>query len=772
MLHTYVQLSGVILSAHSRHIESIKDKGRPKRSLAWTWLITYVLILLLPIFTSFFVFSSYQRIVRTEIDRSNKSVLNLTKQTIDQNFQDLRSIGYQLTLNPRHMRFANTYGSVQRSERMNLYELASDMTSYAAAQGYGNNLFTYYENTDSIVGPGAFYSNPSFYENVLAHRGITEERWLETISNDLVHQLVALGETQGGEQELLFIHSLKHYEMSSSQKLIAVLNSDQLSWPGGQAPDTKSSTSLIIRGAANRVLTVLGDLTLSANSIQKIESLDQSSELILDGEEYMFSLVESDVIGASYVALIPSNIYWESAQRLIAIILIASATALILGIALIILIVRRQYTPVENLITYLSTQNLNLEDRPANELDYIQASVETILQSKNTMEDRLESQNQQLRQTVMNRLLHGTINPTSLAQQDFPSLDLVFLHDHFTVVVFYMDKYGDDLSLAHFILRNIFEELVSQDYPTYTTKIDNLMVSVINHPISSAETFESFLSPHLFQTISILEEHFSFVLRSAISSPVSGMHEWSNAYHQVTASLTASLAASDPPAQNYIADDDSNTPLTDTSHQQKLYNFLRAQDYTQAEELLDDLLSPSSGARLNQEQWRYLHFALLVTIANSFGPDVHDDLLKREPFLELDQLLHNQQDCRPFFRDLLTLLPEERDPQDNRADSLAETLDNYIEANYRDNALNLNEFGDIFEMTPTYLARLYKEARGTGLLDTLNQRRVEEAKLILLDEPETTVADVAERSGFTNVNTFIRVFKKFEGITPGRFRSL
>ena len=37
---------------------------------------------------------------------------------------------------------------------------------------------------------------------------------------------------------------------------------------------------------------------------------------------------------------------------------------------------------------------------------------------------------------------------------------------------------------------------------------------------------------------------------------------------------------------------------------------------------------------------------------------------------------------------------------------------------------------------------------------------------------ETGVADAASQTGFENTNTFIRSFKKYCGITPGRYKEL
>ena len=41
---------------------------------------------------------------------------------------------------------------------------------------------------------------------------------------------------------------------------------------------------------------------------------------------------------------------------------------------------------------------------------------------------------------------------------------------------------------------------------------------------------------------------------------------------------------------------------------------------------------------------------------------------------------------------------------------------------------------------------------------------------MLKNSPEVKIRDVAVNSGFCNITTFIRVFKKYEGMTPGQYR--
>ena len=53
--------------------------------------------------------------------------------------------------------------------------------------------------------------------------------------------------------------------------------------------------------------------------------------------------------------------------------------------------------------------------------------------------------------------------------------------------------------------------------------------------------------------------------------------------------------------------------------------------------------------------------------------------------------------------------------------------------------------------------------------DFLNRYRIEKAKEILRDDPSIKIVDLSAMVGFNSSNSFIRVFSKYEGITPGAY---
>ncbi|MCR2805237.1 helix-turn-helix domain-containing protein [Paenibacillus soyae] len=83
--------------------------------------------------------------------------------------------------------------------------------------------------------------------------------------------------------------------------------------------------------------------------------------------------------------------------------------------------------------------------------------------------------------------------------------------------------------------------------------------------------------------------------------------------------------------------------------------------------------------------------------------------------------------------------------------------------------INLDLVADKLNITPGYLSSYFKEKTGTNFSDYLNDLRIGRAKELLMNL-ELRIQDVASAVGYHNVNSFIRMFKRYSGITPGEYR--
>ncbi len=85
--------------------------------------------------------------------------------------------------------------------------------------------------------------------------------------------------------------------------------------------------------------------------------------------------------------------------------------------------------------------------------------------------------------------------------------------------------------------------------------------------------------------------------------------------------------------------------------------------------------------------------------------------------------------------------------------------------------LTLESIAADLAVSPVRLSRNFRRFYGESPGGYLRRIRIEEACRRLRD-PEIRLVDVALETGFADQSHFSRVFKRFTGLTPGRFRKL
>ena len=72
-------------------------------------------------------------------------------------------------------------------------------------------------------------------------------------------------------------------------------------------------------------------------------------------------------------------------------------------------------------------------------------------------------------------------------------------------------------------------------------------------------------------------------------------------------------------------------------------------------------------------------------------------------------------------------------------------------------------------MSLSTLTRHFRERTGVSPLEYLIRVRLKKAS-VLLQNPELGLAEIADMTGFTDSNYFCRLFRKYFGISPGKYR--
>ena len=95
---------------------------------------------------------------------------------------------------------------------------------------------------------------------------------------------------------------------------------------------------------------------------------------------------------------------------------------------------------------------------------------------------------------------------------------------------------------------------------------------------------------------------------------------------------------------------------------------------------------------------------------------------------------------------------------------------NYLDSNYYNTDLNLDEVADAIGLSKYHLCREFNHLYGISPGKYLANLRLQKSCALLLQSRQHTIAEIASMVGFSNDNYFCKVFRKAFGTTPTQYR--
>ena len=95
----------------------------------------------------------------------------------------------------------------------------------------------------------------------------------------------------------------------------------------------------------------------------------------------------------------------------------------------------------------------------------------------------------------------------------------------------------------------------------------------------------------------------------------------------------------------------------------------------------------------------------------------------------------------------------------------------FINENYKNPSFDASMVSDRFDITPQYLSRAFREQVGVNLSTYVQTVRISAAK-DLLRNTEMTVERIAAEVGYISGQNLLRLFRKYEGISPTEYKTM
>lgn len=172
---------------------------------------------------------------------------------------------------------------------------------------------------------------------------------------------------------------------------------------------------------------------------------------------------------------------------------------------------------------------------------------------------------------------------------------------------------------------------------------------------------------------------------------------------------------------------------------------------------------------LPENQWPFLEHEVLFAKGNATA-QIAAAIRLIETELA-DKLVGYEKSCARLVEYLLILLERNLVKKEDRNINDKNMLDNireYIDKNYEKN-ITLASLSEQFYISPFHISHMFKEKYQISPIQYLIHARIKIASE-LLRETNRTIFDISNMVGYPNVNYFHILFKRFTGMSPGKYR--
>ena len=143
-----------------------------------------------------------------------------------------------------------------------------------------------------------------------------------------------------------------------------------------------------------------------------------------------------------------------------------------------------------------------------------------------------------------------------------------------------------------------------------------------------------------------------------------------------------------------------------------------------------------------------------------------DISLLHDMYLEADSMLNHQ-----FSENDPSPAVYTETEIDVKIHQLENEINNYLDSNYLDPNFSITSIADHMHLSEYTVGKLLKQLYGENFRHTINVKRLEYAKQLLLTT-DKTVNTIGQESGFSSSSYFIKVFRDYEKLTPAKYREL
>lgn len=740
--------------------------------------LSYTFFLIIPIAASLLVYHYTENIVADEITRMSETQCTMTARQVDSQATIIDNVMSNVSGNQHITNYIQKISDGKGVSNYETYLIPNELKN-ARINIYGiSDIYIYFRDADRVIS-GNGVTNKKIAYDVYGNKLGRMDEWNELMNRHHSRSIIPWQTAANSSQkEFAYVQSLPFD--STQATLVITVSSDNFLYAQGVQND--SAADIYVLSGDGSVIAQNSEHEMDDRIREKCMTEDGVFYHETAGGEYAVACAKSDVIkDIRYVLMFPKELFLSKVSKIRTVTYASLLGVLMLGIWCVFYFSRKNAEPVKNMIDVISAK---LEMNPEECMSEYNVFVNSV-KEKLSLNDRVYRDNRKMLMTYfLHELLTEECSSESDAERAAKAAEYGIYYEEGSYVVALLSVYnyerffegfnvsdaGEKRSLTELVLTNIIEDMFSADYHCVTCPLDRfaLGIAVIVN-VDKGNDVENIISG----AYDIISSEFGIYFTAAISAEHS-RDEWNEAYSEalsICASDVFEYGSADgndgAAITTYSTADACGGYILSDEVQKKLYNTVCSQNADAARSIICDILRGC--INMPPDYMINIKFAILDTLLKALPSERRSAFCRvHTPAAAVSNAV-TPDAVKQVLIDTAERIIADIGGAAQKSGTLFKRVSEFTQRNYSDVGLSIVMIADHMDMNPHYLSKCFKAETGESLRDYINKYRIDAAKNLLL-ESNMTMKEIAEKVGFIDNNAFIRVFKKYEGVTPGVYR--
>lgn len=704
----------------------------------YKYLLSYVALLLTAVL-ALLLFSQAFFIVqlRSSLNDVHRSRLRQTVQQLDNDIQQLYAIDYQISsVNENFLSYYFADPSPMRDLR-----IVNEFKNTLAPSVMIEELALVDAHTNLVYTSTAAYAKSIFFDSIFSF-----DQW-ETPLEDLKRfhtRIVRPAERiNNTERYITFINAPSAFSRLQDAVLMFFVREDHF------LSNLSSENSPSQHGA---IFDNQGNLIVSTFPVSSVIDADKYR---IDGKDYIVFREYSSVIDWTYVFLLPASKILAPLHRAQIIVVVFILALLAAGTLVIHYAMLLNYKPIKDLTESLGRSG-------GDDLESLKDVIGSLSTQNESMRAQLMSSpdGQALKDSLLFSLLKGKFASFEDFNQEAAALNMSFTKPCYQVLM--LRLFDQDAGAPRQPLNAAFAECFAEDFTWHFRDLfeQSMFVCLVGMDADK----EAHLAKQCNQLLNICAEKYGLTFSIGASNCYSDIAHLTTACYEATQAVREHFIRG---RHQYIPYSDLSRTLTSQTHHLSMLTQLTAQTPQQQMETIRQFVEALKADKVPALLAKsYCNSAVQLLISNTSQPVNMEDMFTIT-------YLRTADDYLAFMLHMLDSKPEPipvpEAPAGSSTPELLARIYAILAECYDDCNFSVQDVANRLSLTTPYLSQYFKQQTGETLTGYVASLRISKAQS-LIESTTMPLQMVSESVGYYNLNSFIRRFKQFTGMTPGEYR--